>query len=444
MRLCLFLLFSTTVLFGEAWDHATVSAYAVHMGTGEVLIDENSDKCLVPSSCMKVVTTAAALEILGPESRFQTDLEIDGILENGVLKGNLVIRGGGDPCLGSDAMGSSWEKQIEQWATAVCEKGIKKIEGRVIGDASRWEKALAAPSWEWEDLGNYYGAGACALSFHENSYALFFKPGKKEGDAAAVVRTEPAVLTVNFQNEIKTGPIGSGDRACIYGSEFSSLQHLRGTIPLGVNEFAIKGAIPDPAAFCANLLAQALQKRGIVVGNQVMGGGKRAILLTTYSPSLKEIVHRTNQKSVNLYAEHLLKRIGEVLLKDGSTGSGTKAVTEFWRAQKVDLDGFNMVDGSGLSRKNLITTKQLVSVLLKMKKSEHFPVFFESLPQKNEQVRAKDGSMSLNRGYTGYAGDIAFAILVNGCTDSKKMKEKIELFLQDLDRYGQMAVKEQD
>lgn len=440
MRVCLFLVLITGVMFGQAWDHASVSAYAVHLGTGEVLIDENSGKSLVPSSCLKIVTTAAALQILGPESTFETDLEADGAIEDGVLKGNLVIRGGGDPCLGSDAMGSSWEKQIEAWADAVCARGVKKIEGKVIGDASRWERALAAPSWEWEDLGNYYGAGACALSFHDNSYALFFKPGKKEGDEAAVIRTEPAVLKLNFQNEIKTGPIGSGDRACIYGSEFSPVHHLRGTIPLGPSEFAIKGSIPDPANFCAGLLAQALEKRGVeVVNASIKGMGKGTILHTTNSPKLKEIVHRINQKSVNLYAEHLLKRIGEVMLKEGSTASGTRAVVDFWAKEQIDLEGFNMVDGSGLSRQNLITTRQLVSILAKMKTSAHFPVFLDSLPKKNETVRAKSGSMSLNRGYAGYAGDIAFAILVNGCTDSKKMIEKIDQFLSDLDRYGQMA-----
>lgn len=439
--LFLTLYLSTSLLFGDPWDHATVSAYAVNTITGEVLIDENSNKSLIPSSCMKVVTTAAALHILGPQCKFQTDLEVDGAIVEGTLKGNLYIHGGGDPCLGSDHMGSNWEKQIEAWVDALEKKGIKKIEGKVIGDASRWEKALAAPSWEWEDLGNYYGAGACALSFHENNYTLFFKPGKKEGEAVSVIRTEPAVLTVNFQNEIKTGPIGSGDRACIYGSEFSAVQHLRGTIPLGVSEFAIKGSIPDPAAFCANLLAQALQKKGIAVGNQLMAqGDKRVVLHTTHSPSLGEIVYRTNQKSVNLYAEHLLKKMGEVVLKEGSTNAGTKAVINYWNSQKVDLEGFNMVDGSGLSRKNLVTSKQLVSILLKMKKSEYFPAFFESLPQKNEQVKAKSGCMSLVRGYAGYAGDIAFAILVNGCNDSKKMNEKIELFISDLDRFSQMTI----
>lgn len=438
---CRTLLFSSN---DSAWDHATVSGYAINMITGEVLIDENSDKSMVPSSCMKVVTTAAALHLLGPESRFQTDLEVDGVVEEGILKGNLYIHGGGDPCLGSDQISSalSWEKQIEAWVEAVHKKGIKKIEGKVIGDASKWEKALAVPSWEWEDLGNYYGAGASALTFHENSYAIFFKPGKKEGDEVSVLRTEPAVLNVDFKNEVKTGPIGSGDRACIYGSEFSPIQHLRGTIPLGVNEFAIKGSIPDPAAFCANLLARALQKRGIEIGNQLISqGGKRVVVHTTYSPALSEIVYRANQKSVNLYAEHLLKKIGEVMLKEGSTSAGTKAISNYWASQKIDLSGFNMVDGSGLSRKNLITTKQLVSILLKMKKSEFFPIFFESLPQTNEQIRAKSGFMSLARGYAGYAGDVAFAILVNQCADSKVAKEKIDLFLYDLDRFSQLTPK---
>lgn len=440
MKFVFALLIFTTTLFSDAWDHATVSAYAVHMGTGEVLIDENSNKSLIPASCLKVVTTAAALHILGPESKFQTDLITDGVIEEGTLKGNLIILGGGDPCLGS---GASWEKQIETWVEAVQKKGIKKIDGKVIGDASLWEKALAAPSWEWEDLGNYYGAGACALTFHENNYAVFFKPGKKEGEETTILRTEPAVTTITLQNEVKTGPIGSGDRACIYGAEFSLVQHLRGTIPLGVNEFTIKGSIPDPAAFCAKLLEIALQKRGISVGNQLIAQGKkRTVLHTTFSPALKEIVHQTNQKSINLYAEHLLKKIGQQVLNEGSTNAGTKAVVDYWKKEKIDLEGFNMVDGSGLSRKNLVTAKQLVSMLLKMKKSEHFPIFLESLPQKSEQVRAKSGSHSLLRGYTGYAGDIAFAILVNGCTDSKLMNEKIDLFLKDMDRFSQMVIKE--
>src|SRR5579872_5093701 len=174
------LLLSTVFLGNPTWDHASVSAYAVNIKTGKVVMDENSDKSLMPASCVKAITTAAALQILGPEMRFQTDLEYDGTIDSeGTLQGNLYIRGGGDPCLGSDRIEGvlSWDKQIVCWADVVAKLGIKRIEGEVIGDSSRWEKALAPPCWMWGDLGNYYGAGASALTFHENLYTLTFKPG---------------------------------------------------------------------------------------------------------------------------------------------------------------------------------------------------------------------------------------------------------------------------
>lgn len=433
MFLTLFL--SSTLLLGQggsSWDPASVSAYAVDMKTGEVLLDENSGKSLMPASCMKVITTAAALEILGPETRFQTDLEYDGSLDKEVLRGNLYIRGGGDPCLGSDRIeGSlSWSKQIEAWVAAVQKLGIQKIEGSILGDTTRWEKALAVPSWSWEDLGNYYGAGACALSFHENYYSLFFKPGL-EGEDAQILRSDPPISALTFQNEVKTGPAGSGDCACVFGSEFTPIQYVRGTIPAEVKEFSIKGAIPDPAALCAEIFEKALQSKGISIQHQkISPDKKRTVFHTTYSPTVKEIVYWTNQKSINLYAEHLLKKIGEVISKEGSTKAGIQAVTDFWRSKQIDLNGFNMADGSGLSRKNLVTAKQFVSILLEIKKSDFFPVFMQSLPQENDHTKAKDGRMSLVRGYVGYTDEVAFALLVNQCLDPKLTK-KLKLFLGD-------------
>ncbi len=425
------ILFASILLLGEG-DHASLGAYGVNTKTGEVVLDENSGKSLMPASCMKVVTTAAALQILGPETRFQTDLEYDGILQRGTLHGNLYIHGGGDPCLGSDRAALAWEKQIEVWVDAIQKLGIQRIEGEVIGDAGRWEKALAVPSWSWEDLGNYYGAGACALSFHENSYTLFFRPGT-EGEKAEIIRQDPPVPLI-FQNEVKTGPVGSGDNACIYGSEFSPVHYVRGTVPAGVTEFSIKGAIPDPAGECANLLAAGLDAKGITIGHQKLQSGKRTIFHTTYSPTVKEIVYWTNQKSINLYAEHLLKKIGEVVLKEGSTAAGMRAVTDFWRSQKIDLAGFNMADGSGLSRKNLVTARQFVSMLQVMKKSKFFSDFISSLPKENEHIRTKDGSMSLVKGYVGYADDVAFAILVNQCLDPAVQK-KIKQFLSAIQQH---------
>lgn len=418
-------------------EHASVSMYAIHMPSGKVLIDESSDKSLNPSSSIKIFTTAAALHILGPKAHFVTTLEYDGTIdEQGALHGNVYIRGGGDPCLGSERTTSAnpWQKQLDLWINALQRAGIRKIEGAIIGDASLWEKALAVPSWQWEDIGNYYGAGASALTFHENYYTLYFRPGKTVGEKATIIKTVPAVPHLTFQNEVTTGPIGSGDQACIYGMEFFPVQYVRGTVPAGVTEFAIKGAIPDPASFCAKILSQALQVKGIIPTNQPQPSKqKRTVLHTTISPSIEEIVYWTNQKSVNLYAEHLLKKMGEIVGREGSTSAGIKAITNFWKARGLDLNGFNLADGSGLSRKNLVTAKQFVAALCFMKNSPYFAEFYKSLPAKTPLIHAKSGSMSLARGYAGYAGDIAFAILINQCPDSEVSGKIIDQFFAQIE-----------
>lgn len=428
------LLFSLMTLSCEeivSIDHAFVGVYAVDE-KHQVVMTKNADISFIPSSCMKVVTTAAALSILGEEFRFTTDLEYDGIIDGeGILRGNLYVRGGGDPCLGSDRIQGalSWEAQLNKWVEAVESLGIRKIAGKVVIDASCWETALAVPSWSWEDLGNYYGAGASCISFHENMYKLVFNPGKEVGEKAELLRCEPFTPFGILHNEVKTGPIGSGDCASIYGSEFSFHAHVRGTVPKGVKEFTIKGAILDPPQTVAQLFQEALEKRGILAGQSIFtASSKRERFHTTFSPPLKEIIFWTNQKSINLYAEHLLKKMGEVVFHEGSTVAGVKAVIQFWKKEGVNLEGFHMVDGSGLSRKNLITPKTLVEMLMKIKKAPFFSTFLNSLPTYEQEIRAKGGSMSFTKGYVGYAGDRIFAILINQCSKSQLINEKINQF----------------
>lgn len=425
------------------FDHAIVSVYAVDTLTGQVVLDKNSTLSMTPASCMKIVSTGAALHILGPEYRFDTALEHTGLIDKkGVLNGHLYIRGGGDPCLGSDRIAGnpSWNEQIKAWADAIEKQGIRVIKGKVIGDASRWETAQAVPSWSWEDLGNYYGAGASALSFHENYYTLSLQPGTQVGTQTTLLSLDPPLPQLTVMNEVETGPKDSGDRACIYGSEFSPLQFVRGTIPAEVPSFSIKGIIPNPAEYTASALQQELLRRGIQVKQEALKETKpRKAFHTTHSPSVADIVYWTNQNSVNLYAEHLLKKMGEIVYHEGSTAAGTAATTHFWQSQGIDLEGFQMIDGSGLSRKNLITTKQLVEVLLKMKASPYFDTFLNALPLKNDFLRVKSGTMSLIKGYVGYSDRIAFAILINQCPATQASRERIETFLQALthDRHDQ-------
>lgn len=422
--------FVTALLPLCSWASAIVSAYAIDSRTGKVLLDKNSDLSCVPASCMKIVTTGAALQILGADAHFETVLEYDGEIDEArMLHGNLYIRGGGDPTLGSPRGTLDWKEQIVSWAEAIEKLGIVAVSGRIVADSSKWETAMAVPSWQWEDLGNYYGAGASALSFHENSYSLVFKPGKKLGEATDILRTEPPLGQLELHNAVTTGAEGSGDQATIFGSEFSWLRYVRGTIPLGTKEFAIRGAVSDSTEWIENLLKEELSRRKIMVREDSLPlCPTRKKLHTTVSPQVGEIVYWTNQKSVNLYAEHLLKKMGEVVYGFGSTENGIRAVTEFWKGQNLVLDGFVMADGSGLSRKNIITCQLLVQMLVKLKTST---AFLHSLPERMGGVKAKSGTMSYTKAIAGYRGDVVFAVIVNNCAE-KNMNALIEQLIDEI------------
>ena len=420
--------------------------------TGKVIIDHNADETMLPASTMKTVTSAAALGILGEDYRFSTYLEHDGEIVDGVLKGNLFIRGGGDPTLGSERFEeqTSVESLLKNTVTIVQAKGIKRIEGRIIGDASIFDDAIVPVNWVWNDIGNYYGAGASGLTFHENTYYLYFEPNDTVGETAKLLRVEPEVPGIDFVNEMKTGKRGSGDQGYIYGAPYTDLRYLRGTIPQGKSEFYIKGSLPDPALFAAQTLEMGLEEAGIEIAGKsstmrslkLEGQAPDAerILLSTYrSPTLKEIVYWLNKKSVNLFAEHLLKAVGEKKLKDGSTVGGAKAVAQWWKAKGIDINGLHMEDGSGLSRYNGITGRQLCNMLYKNIGQDYFDAFYESLPIAGDasdpgtlrrmckntaaagNVRAKSGYISRVRSYAGYVDTksgkrLCFAMLANNFT----------------------------
>lgn len=424
--------------------------------TGKLLEKERENETLLPASTMKTVTSAAALSILGSEFKFKTVLEHTGNITNGVLKGDVVIRGGGDPSLGSERYqwGTDMQSILAIWVKKLREKGIYQIEGDIIGDASIFEDALTPSTWVWSDIGNYYGAGACGLSFNENSYEIFFKPGKTVGSRAVFVRTHPPMPDIEFVNEMRTGSASSGDNGYVYGSQYTFLRYLRGTVPLG-DTFTIKGSIPDPALFTAQCLRQALLTDSIQVAGKattlrhLLLEGKqmpenRVAVYTHQSPPLKDIVYWLNKKSINLYAEHLVKMIGHTLLQDGSNESGTKAISEFWKGKGISVEGLQMNDGSGLSRYNGVTPSQLASMLRSNVAEPWFQDFFHSLPvaglagdpgtlksmckgtAAEGKVCAKSGYISRVRTYAGYVETrsgkrLSFAMMANNytCTNSQ-------------------------
>ena len=438
----------------SALKHAQWGFVLMDVGTGAVLFDQGGGQTLIPASTLKTVTSGAALGILGEDYTFKTALEHDGTVIDGVLKGNVFIRGGGDPTLGSDrfSWGTDLRGVLAVWVEQLKKKGVQSVEGMVIGDAEIFDEGMLPTTWNWGDIGNYYGAGACGLTCIENSYEVYFKPNVKVGGAAEFLRTVPALPELQFVNEMKTGAAGSGDNGYIYGAPYTNLRYLRGTIPQGKAEFSIKGSLPDPALFTAMCLKAALDSAGIKVTGgaetmrQLRLAGKtpstpRQVIHVHQSPALKDIVYWLNKKSINLYAEHLVKMVGVVKYRDGSMEGGLKAIQEYWAARGVDTEGMHLNDGSGLSRYNGVTPMQLTKMLQINAQQKYYEKFYNSLPIAGlasdpgtmksmcvntaaaNNVHAKSGFIARVRCYTGYVStksgrQLCFAMMGNNYTCS--------------------------
>ncbi len=437
--------------------HASWGFAVQDVESGEMLVDFNGDKTLTPASAMKSITTATALAFLTDSFTYKTQLQYDGMIDkDGVLQGNIYIIGGGDPTLGYRRVGCSqgYERLMKQWTQAIKDAGIDSINGSIIGDASVFEMGTVPKHWLWQDMGNYYGAGASGLTMHENQYNLVFNGGRKQGAPIDIQYTIPELYPVDFVSEVVTGNRRTPDMAYVYTAPYSDEIYLRGMVPPSGPKGYIKGAIPDPPLYAAFSLHKYLRRAKVGAAayttmrrirnnespNTEFRGEKKPIF-TTESPELKEIVRWVNKKSLNLHAEHLLKTIGLKRYEDGSTEHGIKATKRFWQSKGINLSGFQMEDGSGLSPLNKVSPKQFVNILSSAAKQDYFPAFLESLPEAGNRrdignlrytlqrtkaagnLRAKSGTLRGTRSYVGYVETdsgrlLSFAIMANNYTCS--------------------------
>lgn len=446
----------------KALQHATWSICVMNVKKDSAIAEYNSQISVVPASTLKIVTTATALSILGSDFKFQTLLQYDGSLDSfsGILKGNLYIIGGGDPTLGSEYFKDKKDSLtiVEKWAAIIKAHGIKKIDGAIIGDGGIFEDNMIPSQWIWGDIGNYFGAGACGLSYNDNKYSIDFRSGAV-GSVTSINQIKPVVKDLLLINNVKSG--GNDDNAFIFGSSYSNYRVASGTIPANKASYEVDGSIPDPALFCAQALETALKLNGITITekattiralkekNEYAPANKRN-LHTHFSPTLEKIIYWTNLKSLNLYAEHLLKYICYKKNGLGSEAAGTEIVTSYWKNKGVDVSGFFMNDGCGLARANAITTKTETQILRLMAKEKNFNAFYNSLPIAGKagslgglcagtfaenNLRAKSGYITRARGYTGYVKNrkgelLCFSVLANNydCTPTE-MKLKLEKLL---------------
>lgn len=421
---------------------ASLSIQIKEIETGKTICSHDPDRLLTPASVLKIVTTATALDVLGADYRYPTSLEYDGILRDGVLQGDLYIKGSGDPSLGSSYLEADF---LAGWVAALQKVGIRQITGSVIADESRFDTEGISPKWLREDLGNYYAAGSYGLSVFDNCYRLFLRSGAA-GKRPTVVKTDPP-MPLRFENRLNVFA-GAADSVYIGGTPFDSVRSLYGTLPPNRDCLLVKGDIPDPPLFLAAYVTHQFQKQGIQVDGlpscwrleQRQGDRmqrKRIHLVTTYSPPLRKLVKVCNHVSHNLFADAFLKTVGIHLRQSDSRHSsfvrGSLAMKAYWEGNGLNAERQQIFDGSGLAPTDKLSASFLVDLLVYMAtNSEASEAFIASLPVAGQDgsvrtffkgtpleghARLKSGSMSAVRCYAGYlqqgGKQYALAIIVN-------------------------------
>lgn len=431
-------------LANESLASASIGVLVADAETGELLIHHDAGKSLVPASVQKLLIAGAALETFGPDYTFETAVAYDGnIAADGTLNGDIVIVGTGDPALASHRFNSHYGDVIQNFAKTISDAGIKKIKGKVVGDASYYGFTQIPDTWIWEDIGNYYGAIPGGLNMFENTYQLNFRSGKP-GNKTTILGTNPALPWLSFYNNVNAAN-DNRDNAWIYGSYFSNVREVRGTIPANRKNFTIKGAIDDPAYLAAYQLTEMLKESGVNISGEAesrftaYSGTGLKTLYSVQSPPLSEIVFYLNMNSINLYAEALLLQLSKSKTGIADFENGSAALEEFWLGKGIDTKGLFLEDGSGLSRANALNAEQLAFVLTYMKnKSKYALEFIRSLPVAGEsgslksfgkdvgltaKFVAKSGYMSRVMNYAGYlktdnGKDLVVVVLVNNYTCS--------------------------
>ena len=424
------------------------------MTTGEVIDEYRSDKVVPPASVMKLLTTAACLETMGPGFRFPTILEYTGSIENGVLYGDLYVHGGCDPSLG-------WQGKtafFTQWIKAVREAGIKRIEGAVIADMTMLDGEAQNPGWLCEDAGNYYAPGIFALNYYGNTMNIVLKSGEP-GTVATVMKTEPQVEDIRFINRVRCDRI-QYDGAFVSGLPYSNERYLTGAVPSNLGTFGVKGDLPNPGLLLARHFTAKLREAGIAVAreadylpdyNPLLP--KRHELYIHYSEPLSELIKETNINSNNLYAEALFRYLGTRYTLPGTIHNSQDLLRDYWRRRGVAVQNAIIKDGCGLAPQDAISAKAFVQLLTIMSRSKNQEAWIASLPVSGKtgtlkslcpgtalegRIHAKSGTIAGTKNFAGYIdmpnGDTwVFAILINSAPGkAKNIQYVIQQYLLDL------------
>lgn len=422
-------------MVGPSSGAASWGIYVKNLQTGEVLYNRNAEKAFMPASNQKLLTTAAALDALGAGYRYQTKLYFTGKVDGSVLKGDLIIVGSGDPTLGSVEIAG--QDALRQWAQSLKGIGVTEIQGRIIGDDDVFDDRPYAEGWDIDYITNQssrsLGVSAGGLSYRDNVIDVQFTSGS--------VGSPPEVRTtiadyLKIRNEATTSNRRRGWALDIRRG-FDDVITLTGSLPRSYQS-TISMPVSNPTTYALHSFQQHLRTAGIEVNGELTDidqlpeppdYDKARLLFIHFSPPLAQIISILNKESNNFYAEQVFRTVAY----GGSAAGGERRVKDLLARAGVSDPAISIRDGSGLSRKDLVTPHAMVELLHYMARHPQRDTFINSLALGGERrstlsgrlgglpVHAKTGSLEFVRSLSGYTRDanghlIAFAVFANHFT----------------------------
>jgi serine-type D-Ala-D-Ala carboxypeptidase/endopeptidase (penicillin-binding protein 4) len=446
------------VVKSSAVTNAFIGLQVVSLPSGRVIYERNQDRLFTPASNMKLFTTALALVRLGREYRFKTQIGSDAPIDaDGTLASDLVFLGAGDPTLsgreypyqyhpGSQAGANYSFRAVEELADQLAARGLKRIAGDIVGDDRRYVWEPHGEGWSTGDALWEYGAPLSALILNDNSFGVTIRPAAHAGDLAHVLLS-PNFEYFSIDNRVRTETAGARKVAFDRSANGRQL-HIAGVIPAGDEGMTELLAVDDPAVYAAEVLRDALLRRGIAVQGRAVARHRFSddapdpaeatatpgfVLAEKSSPPLSEILRVVDKVSQNLHAEVMLREVGQVAGHSGSLKAGLLEMQEFVNGAGISKEAYRFTDGSGLSRGTLVSPAAITKLLAYMYKSSNRDLWTSLLPvagvdgtlatrfhdhPEAQAIRAKTGSLSHVRAMSGYAettryGPVAFSFLIN-------------------------------
>lgn len=407
---------------------------------GRIVFERNGDRLFVPASNAKLVVSAVAVALLPPSWRFRTSVYAAGPIEAGVLRGDLVLYGRGDPTLSARYFPTRFSA-FDELADSLGARGLTRVEGSLVGDASYFDSVTVHPTWETGDLAQGDAAPVAALGFNDNVAEFRIAPGAI--GRPPEISFEPDLGVLSFANRARTVPADSPRTVAFFRAPSTNVVWAEGDVPADARPSSWFVAIHDPPAYAAEAFRRSLESRGIHVAGQtrsvydstVFAAARRGPPLAEHlSPGLTDIIRPILETSQNWFAEMLLKTLGRELRGRGSWEAGLDVERRFLvDSMRVDSTLFSLADGSGLSRLNLIAPRALLRLLQRLREHPRARPFLESLAVAGTtgtlrlrfrdsalagRVRAKTGSITNVNTLSGYlerpgAAPWVFAIQIN-------------------------------